>query len=198
MMESETMDEKKKSIIKKGFWILVVLSMFAFVSYAAFTYNRLGTRKNQIATGTLLLTLDDEASNGISINPAIPVSDGVGSTEQPYTFTLENTGSLTADYQLFLVEDTQAYEDDDCIDNKMDWKALRYSFEKDSEDPTTNSLSDSPYMLDHGSLKSGATYSYTLHVWINQDAGNEVMGTHFHGKIQVKAVQEGQEYTETE
>ena len=67
---------------------------------------------------------------------------------------------------------------------------LNYSFMKDSSSKI-DLLSTNSGLLDTGMLAPGESKSYTLRLWISDTATNDVMGTHFHGKIQVKAIQEG-------
>ena len=42
-----------------------------------------------------------------------------------------------------------------------------------------------------GSLKAGESKTFTLKLWIKEDATNEALGKHYHGKIVVDANQEG-------
>lgn len=57
-----------------------------------------------MTAGTLSLTLDESASDGITA--AEPVEDSVGLTYTPYTFTLTNNGSLNSSYTIYLDDDT--------------------------------------------------------------------------------------------
>lgn len=78
------MEAKKE--IKTGSRLVLILSLVllvavtAGVSYAFFTYSRLGLTENTITTGTITFLYDEQnaAGNGISIVDALPTSDSNG------------------------------------------------------------------------------------------------------------------------
>lgn len=185
------MDENKKKIIRNSFFVICTILMFIFVSYAVFAFSQEGTEENKITTGTLLLTLDETASSGISLENAIPVTDSDGMLNDPYIFTIENTGTLNANYQVVLENDAEKYNADGCNNNKLPWQAIKYAFSKDGSTPEVALLSGNDGIFDTGLLAPGEKKTYTLRLWISENAQNEIMGTHFHGKIKVKAIQEG-------
>lgn len=81
----EARRETKKEI-KQQSRTLLILALFllvavtAGVSYAFFTYTRLGTTENTITTGTITFLYDEKEAlgNGISITDAYPMSDDNG------------------------------------------------------------------------------------------------------------------------
>ena len=40
-------------------------------------------------------------------------------------------------------------------------------------------------VIAEGSLNASQKKTFSLRIWLKEDSGNEVLGTHFHGKIQV-------------
>lgn len=186
------MNERNKKILKIGFFVICTIVMFIFVAYAAFAFAGIGEKENKATTGTLILTLDESATEGISLQSTIPLTDAEGLTTTAYTFSIKNTGTLNANYQLSLLNDDDRYTSDGCSDNKMPWTLVKYAFTKNSGTETIALLNSDPKVLDTGLLEPQATNSYTLQLWIDASATNEIMGTHFHGKIQVQAIQEGQ------
>lgn len=191
-------EEKKKDreIIKKSLLVICGVVFLFAVTYAIFTYTGYGTKENRLATGTLILTLDDTTSEGISLANAIPVTNEDGLTSPSYTFAVENTGTLSANYRVSLVEDSDKYIEHGCTAKKMAWSNIKYSITK-STGSSIDLLSENTGILDTGTLAPGEKKSYTLQLWISDTAGNDVMGTHFHGKIEVKAIQEGHTNYET-
>lgn len=183
------MDEKNKKIIRNSIFVFFAVVMFVLVSYAVFSYAREGEENNKLSTGTLILTLDDSTSSGITLSNAIPVTDQEGLSGTPYTFTVRNSGTLNSNYELQLVDDEEKYISHDCSDKKLPWTNIKYSLTKNDEEPVSGILNNQAF--DTALLKPEETNSYTLRLWIDSKAGNEIMGTHFHGKIQVKAIQEG-------
>ena len=104
------MKEKNKKIILSVLGILSLVIITVGVTYAVFTYTRLGTTDNTVTTGTLkfLYTENTGVGNGISIENAFPVSDTVGksySTENyVFDFKVEgtNTGKDEIPYEVTL------------------------------------------------------------------------------------------------
>lgn len=191
------MSKKKEKMNKENKLGVIVLTFSALIcvlalSYAVWTQLYNGEKKNEINTATLILTLDDKASDGINLINTIPVTDSKGLTFTPYTFEVTNSGTIDANYRILLVNDTKTYEKDSCSDKKLDWSNIKYSFSKNGEAATTGILSDTSGVLNLGIINSQATDSYSLRLWVKESATNEIMGMHFHGLIKVEAVQSDQ------
>ena len=103
-------NEKNKKIVLSVLGILSLVIITIGVTYAIFTYTRLGSTENTVTTGTLkfLYTENTGVGNGISIENAFPVSDTVGksySTENyVFDFKVEgtNTGKDEIPYEVTL------------------------------------------------------------------------------------------------
>ncbi len=193
MKEKQAKDLNKK-INKLGLCVLIlsiIICVFA-VSYAIWTKVYEGKKVNSIETATLILTLDESLDNAISLVNAVPVSDDKGLTFDAYTFKLKNSGTVGANYRLMIVNDTDTYQKDGCINNKLDWSNIRYSFQKNNEASIKGTLADTAGILDLGEIAKGEVNSYSLKLWIKSSATNEIMNQHFHGVIKVEAIQEDQ------
>ena len=68
-------ENKEKIIPVIG--VILILVMVIGVTYAIFTYTGLGSKQNSVTSGTITFTYT-EASNGISITNAMPISDSSG------------------------------------------------------------------------------------------------------------------------
>ena len=157
-------------------------------SYAWLSITKTGTKTNVIKAGSLNITLDDKLSNGILLENAVPISDANGLATEAYTFTLENTGSIDASYTIYL--------DDEPLDNdvvRMQDKFIKYSITKNDGAATTALLttvgSNPNRAIDTGTISAKSTNNYTLRLWIDSSANNDVMGTVFSGRIRVSASQ---------
>lgn len=184
----EKNNKKNKAIF---FLVFLVLLLFVAVGYAAWTRVYNGEKENSIDTATLILTLDETESNEISLINTVPVSDTKGVTFRPYTFKLKNSGTITANYRLKVIDYEKAYNDDMC--SKLDWSNIRYSLKKDNEVATIGNLGEINGVLNIGEIDALETNTYSLILWIKSDATNEVMNQHFHGMIKVDAIQSDQE-----
>lgn len=187
-------NEEKKRENKLGLivFILCLFICFIAVGYAVWTQVFKGEKVNELNTATLILTLDEESTNGISLLNSVPVTDAKGQTYKPYTFKVRNSGTTDANYRIMLVNDTDRYLEDSCNDKKLSWQNIKYSFAKNGDTATTSLLSESEGILNMGTIKVGEEDSYSLKLWINSEAGNEIMNQHFHGLIKVEAIQSDQ------
>ena len=191
-------DEKRKPEQKMALAVLIfsiIICLFA-VSYAAWTQVFEGNKESSLDTATLILTLDEKESNEISLTNAIPVTDQKGLSYDAYTFKVKNSGTIDANYRIFLVNDTATYESHGCSDMKLDWSNIRYSFSKNNEAATIGLLSDTSGVLNLGTIEPNTTDTYSLKLWIKSEATNEIMNHHFHGIIKVEAVQGDQVLTD--
>lgn len=186
-------EEKKE--YKIGLIVFAVSAVICFIAvgYAAWTKVYEGTKENSIDTATLILTLDENESNEISLIHTVPVSDAKGLTFEPYTFKLKNSGTIKAKYRIKLVNDDVKYSSDGCSNKKLDWSNIKYSFKKNDEVATTGILSDVDGVLNLGEIDANHTDKYSLILWIKSEATNEIMDQHFHGKIKVDAIQNDQD-----
>ena len=67
-------------------------------AYAVFTSVSKSADYNVIKVGTLNIDFGSDSSNTINLRGQYPMSDEEGMKLTPYTFTITNTGTLTADY----------------------------------------------------------------------------------------------------
>ena len=181
----------KRWIKKEYIWpiigVLVALVVVMGVSYALFTTTATGNKNNVINAGTLRLTFADGSSNTIDLTSAVPVTDETGMKGTAYTFTIQNTGTLTARYQLKIEENQATYTaHNDAEKIFADYK-LKLGITKG--ETTTYQLYNRT-AIDTGTLAGGASVTYTIRIWIDYNAGNEVQGNHFHGKFTLKAEQD--------
>jgi len=185
---NETM---QKFIKKHKMGIIVTISVIIMVIGLSFAWLQLTLRGNKelsmMADG-LKLVLDDTMEGGIHLVNAIPVTDEEGLTQVGYTFTLENTGKIDSSYEIYLDD-----LDLDERQTRMQDRFLKYQLVKDGEEISLDLLSttgENPNrLLDKGEISSGEKFTYTLKLWIDYDATNEVMKTSFKGQLRVEAIQ---------
>ena len=155
-------------------------------AYAVFTSVSKSADYNVIKVGTLNIDFGDE-SNTIDLSGQYPMSDEEGMKLTPYTFKITNTGTLAADYEIFIEDDTDMIEQDNCANNQLNKDYIRYKL--DTGNPANlSSLAGSNYKIATGSLEAGGSVTYTLYVWIREGVGNDVLNKHYHGKIVVNGV----------
>ena len=123
------MKGKKKSGVeankKKIIALAIALILLVGGTYAWLRISLTGTKTVRIEAGTLSLELVDEA-NAISMTNALPMSDEEGLETVPYTFVLNNNGTIPSEYTVYLdkqgVDETKAFA--------MDPQHIRYTLKK--------------------------------------------------------------------
>ena len=194
------MEEKKKAGNRKLLIMTLVITLVVIfgTTYAWLSLTKNSDVLNKITAGNLELTLDDKASEGIKLLKAIPMSYQQGIKTEEYTFTLKNTGKITSDYTIYL-EDVLTFTDEDgkeltiTDENKLEDTKIRYILLKDDEVAAANKsklLSESAERsIDTGKIEKNQTIKYSMRVWIDSRAENEVMGKKFNAKLRLEASQ---------
>ncbi len=172
--------------------IFVAISTTALLggSYAIFTNIQKAEHYNMIKSGTLQIAYDDTSSglgNIIRLNGAFPESDVAGQEREPYRFKITNTGSLNAEYKVKILDDLSMIEEDGCQNKLLDRSVLKYSI--DGGEPVLLSTIQDEYIAVNGNLSARESITYEIRMWIDESAGNEVLGRHYHGKIVVEGEQ---------
>ena len=192
--------------------ILTVVSIFAVLvvsmgsAYAVCTSFTTSKDYNRVTVGTLDILYSAEA--GEAYGDTINLTDAFPTTEdkagKPYKFTLTNNGTLPASYTVSIKDDTDMIEQDGCSGNLLDKTKIKISI-NGNDAVLLSDLVDATgknYIIDSGSLGVKGTQnaeaksyekSYEIKMWITEEAGNEVLGKHFHGKIVI----DGSEYRES-
>ena len=192
--------KKKESFIEKNKKQILVIAL-ALVLLLGGTYAWLqltlnGTKTTRIEAGTLALTLDESASEGINVEDAFPVTDQEGLATEAYTFSVENTGNITSEYTIYL--DDEAISEEDV---RMEDSIVKYSLTKNGGEATTalvSTLTDRALTEDN-LIEAGTTDTYTLRLWIKDSAVNDdvqttkedgtIIGKVFAGRLRIEANQ---------
>ena len=182
------MEKNKKQVIA----IALALVLLVGGSYAWLTTTLKGTKKVRIEAGTLSLVLNE--GNEINVEDSLPMTDIDGLKTDAYTFTLQNNGNVTSNYTIYL-DDASI----DSADVRFDDSALKYSLKKNEGASTTALLSTlNQRVLDSGTIEAGTTNTYSLNLWIKDEATNDdvqttkdgqTVGKVFAGKLRIEASQ---------
>lgn len=213
--------EKIIGINKKVILVSSVLLLILLLggTYAWLQLVIVGKKVNTITANTLKMTLEDNASDGISIVNAVPTTDETGKKGEVYKFILENTGDIGSDYTVFL--ESQLLDKLEGNFKHMPQNRIKYNLKKskkiksgedrnsdtdtiintDNSDNTdiltpnylrTNDNELIKGRIDSGSLEPKQYVEYELVLWIDQDATyEELKDTAYIGKIKLEASQQG-------
>ncbi len=175
---------------KIGIFITVsAIIMVIGLSYAWLQLTLRGSKELSILTsGKLELVLDDSMTEGISVTNSVPVTDDMGLEQKAYTFTLENKGTIDSDYTIYL-DDLELTEDQ----TRMKDSFIKYELVKNGERVNLDLLSTTGEhpnrVLDKDIISAKDKYTYSLKIWIDSNATNEVMNTTFKGQLRIEAMQ---------
>lgn len=185
-------NKKEKNNNIKKFIPIIVLAVFVFLvgigySLSAVSFDLPGNNKNTLKTSTLIISLD--STKDLDLVSAVPTADSDGISSDPYTFKISNTGTVDSKYQISIVDDEEKYTSDNCLDKKLANSKIKYTL-TESETATENDVKTLPDdgIIKEDLVKVDSNKTYYLRVWIDSQAGNEVAGKHFHGKVKVKAI----------
>jgi len=166
--------------------ILILVVIVSTTSFGFFEYLKKSNTTNKVSTANLIVQVDDTDSVSISNTNALPIYDEMGRKGKPYTFDLNNIGSVGVNYEVRLIDDKDAIKADDCGNIQMPKTSLKYQLIKNGIVINEKILSEGDFnVIDSGYIDAKTLYEYELRIWIHQDAGLEIMGKHFHGKIEV-------------
>ena len=186
-------DKKKK--VKLVVLLVSVLCLFIGASYAYWLMTATQTETNIANSKCFKVSITNE-SDAISITKAHPVTDEEGLKETGYSFTIQNTCSTYAAYQVNL-EDIL----DDEITKRLSNKYIKLSLNGSTPRVLSNYTKVSPtiddadasFKLTSGSLapngEDGDSVDYNLKLWMDYDtpAIDETMSAAFKSKISVIA-----------
>ena len=193
--------EKKNNIVLKVIGGLGLFLLAFGLSYALFTVTLNGTKKVKLKTGKLELQLLDENDNPIyitnqnnttsyeiNLDNQVPISDEDGLSTQGFTFKLDNTGSIDARYAIYL--------DDVALDigeERIADTYVKYSLTKNNTESSPALLSttviENERELDSGIIEEDETNTYTLRIWIDEEATNAAMDKVFNATLRVEGIQ---------
>ena len=169
-----------------AFCVLGLVAVLVGSSYAIFSDVSDQGDYNTVTAGTLQLSYEDTQS--LSLSNLYPVSDVEGMTGEGYTFTVRNIGTLPSDYKVMIQDDEAMIQADGCSDHLMPKANIKISV--DGGTPfLLSSIEESNYMITTGNLQPGDSVTHVVKVWIDEASGNEILGTHFHGKVVVEGIQ---------
>ena len=184
--------EHKRELVIVGLMLLLIIALIG-VSYAAFSYSKLGTKVNTITTGSITMSYE-ETDNTISLSGALPTTDKTGKvrlTEGEYfdfTVSSEITGDVNINYEISAKDVTTAERKIDGSNIKLYLTELVDGEEKElmtpevyNEETSSNTYTGRPaneMSLYTSSMNSSEEHTYRLRMYVDEsynpqgDGGN--------------------------
>lgn len=194
-------NKKRNNVLKRSYLSLLAILLLLGITYALFSYLKLGEKTSSVTTGTLIMDIDDSMGDAIHVENAYPVTDVVGKASEPYKFKITNKGTVDANYELRLISDLEAISKCGCNRKDTIAKSIKYEYKKVTKDSST--VSDIKFLSDHsnwsqtsletGFIKAGESINYEIRLWIDENTESTEANKHLHAKVEVEAIQ----YTES-
>ncbi len=170
---------RKKYIVLVIVTIVVSVVALLGASYALLTMTIEGDKAITLTAGILKVDFTD--GNYINLDNAAPISDAQGQKLTPYTFTITNTGNINAYYHVSLEE-----EDTNTLDNSYIRMKLTNNKGYDSGISNVNMYGTGTFNIKSEEvLEPGDKVTYTLWMWLDNDADNSAQGKEYKSKIVV-------------
>ncbi len=177
-------ENKKKKILKVVLPLGVVLVLLLGLSYAWLRISLSGEKENVLKSGSLSLYLDESMGEGIQMENAVPTSIEMALQAEPYHFTVQNDGSINAEYTLYL-------KNDGTVTNVS---MFNYALMRDGKIIAIDKLSkitgraNVKNAMTIGTIRPGATADYKLYLWV--DASYKKGTPSFMGSLEISATQQ--------
>ena len=175
--------KKKENIVIIALLILMILAI-GVVSYAAFSFSKIGTKVNSITTGSITMSYE-ESDNTITLSGALPTTDETGkkrlNTGEYFDFTVSSkiVGDVNINYEISAKDVTASSKKIDGSNIKLYLTRLTDNGEEELMSPNTytentseNSYTGRPsgeMSLYQGSMSSSETNKYRLRMWVDEE-----------------------------
>ena len=170
---------KKKYIIISVIVISISIIALLGTTYALLTMTIEGDKKITLTAG--ILKVDFSEGDNINLDNIAPMTDKQGLKTIPYTFTITNTGNINAYYHVSLEEDSN-----NTLSNS--YLKMRLTNDKgyDSGVVKVNNYGTGTFdVMNEQILEPSDNTTYTLWMWLDEDADNSAQGKLYQSKIVV-------------
>lgn len=183
-MNSKLTDFFKKRMYYIIGLLIVVLVVFAGISFAFFTQVIKSENDVVVKTGDLVITFN----NGDTISgDFVPTSDDIGMTLDGYTFKVKNDGTLNASYKIEL------YADSSVEGTHIPHEYLMVSIDGEpakqlstfTKSTTSENELENVYLIGEGTVDKTLESTHVIRVWIKTDAPNTIIGNKVALKVKV-------------
>src|SRR5574344_579414 len=170
--------------------VLLVVTITCGYSYSLWSVSHTQETSNVVNTGCFEVTFSEAGSN-INLTNTYPISDTKGLVTTPYTFTITNTCSIASNASIMINPQTGTTLSLDYIkagiketsESNYTYKLLKSYTEGTIASGDTTSMSS--YILTTAYLKPNATKTYSIIMWLGEDAGNDTQGKTLQASIKV-------------
>ena len=182
------------SNIKKNRLILAIITISLVgligvgMSYAYWRFTAIQDKNNVGASKCFSIELANQA-NEINLTNAYPITDAEGRKLTPYTFTLKNTCSMSAKYNLNMEMLSGTTLNSGYVAVLVNNKDIRLLSSYNAATTVIDGSTESR-TLDTGTLAGNSSKDYSISLWIDEDVTleDDILNKVFKSKVVVDAV----------
>ena len=186
-MEEEKINNKKRTILICSITVVAVI-LIVGISYAFWQLTKLQEDTNIISSGCFGVSL--EGNEAINLTSAYPLKTEEGMKSTPYTFTITNTCSGSANYIVNLESLANTTFASSSIRVALDNTDKLYSEYEESNKYFEDSIE--ARTLISGTLEDNGSVTYNLRMWIDENAPSTEQNKIFASKIVVTSGADGE------
>ena len=199
-------NNKKKVLVLSVIGLIGLIVITIGITYAIFTYTKLGTTDNTVTSGTLkfLYTENTGVKTGIKLTNALPISDTQGKAldgdNNVFDFSIEatNTGTETIPYEVTLrkkdtstlgEENVKVYLTDRTeVTEKQELEPTKYSELIQTNINVGNEVEKTIYKSSVAGGEASYRKDFRLRMWISDDSSqDDINGKEFTATVNVYA-----------
>ena len=158
--------------------VLLCSTLLFGYSYSLWSSTHTSATSNTLNVGCFSIDFTESGSN-INLTNAYPISDTKGLTKTPYTFTIKNTCTIAANASIAI---------NPLKTSTLDSSYVKASYKEANDTSNTTKIlnqftqgtiasddttSASSYILTTAYLKPNATKTYSVWMWLDENAGND-------------------------
>lgn len=178
---------KNKLLLLAIVGTLFMMSLLTGLSYAIWTVSGTHVKANMSNVGCLEVAITETADSAINLRNTYPMSDEQGAALEPFRLVVQNTCSMTVNYELNLEQlyTSDYYLGSNYIKIKVNDESPVLLSTKDSTVKDISTSVDSK-IIGSGTLIRGASDTYNVSLWVTEEATqDDVSNRSYKGKFNV-------------
>lgn len=176
----------KKELLKNAVIISFIL-LLAIISTRIIYFKYKNESNVDYNSESLDIVFHEKNGADISVYKVIPVTDSVGLSSKPYSFTIKNNLTEPVEYKIYLEDNKKLIEQDECGEYSINKDYIKVSIKEEGKDNKIYTISE----LEGNELLSVRARpleekDYSVRIWIDKDVTlPQGSNLHYHGTLKV-------------
>ena len=190
------MNNRKKWIFITIVTILLMVMIIFLVgrSFGFFRYIKKGETINILTINGIEVDIINQEVDTLNLENTYPISDSEGLALAPFEFTMTNTASRSLTYSIKVETDTEKLAactiEDGSSCPELSTNHIKYAYKKNDGTYTEpRNLGADSNVIASGIIDGNDTVTSSIIIWIDSEAGNEIQGHYFFGRLIIMGAQ---------